>query len=65
MAVRELGGADSKSRIIVLKSDPKNPFFGKVGPEKSKLFVLLENGHMGYLEDVDSYCDIIFLNFQP
>ena len=43
----------------------QNLFLGKFAPKKSKLFVLHENQHMGYLEDADSYRDISFLNFRP
>ena len=32
----------------------KNPFYGKFGPKKSKLFVLPENWHTWYLEDAGS-----------
>ena len=39
-------------------------FFGKFGPEKSKLFVLSKSSHKWYLEDADSYFNICFLNFQ-
>ena len=37
---------------------------GKFGPEKSKLSISAENWHTEYLEDVDFYSDISFLNFQ-
>ena len=47
-----------------------NPFLGKFGLKKPKLFVLLENWHTHththteYPEDADSYFDISFLKFQ-
>ena len=63
--VRELGGADSKSRVSFLKFGSQNPFLGKFGPKKSKLLVLPENWHTWYLEDVYSYSNISLLNLQP
>ena len=60
-----LGGADSKSGVTLLKSQPQNPFLGKFGPKKSKLSVLPKNWHTWHLEDPDSYSNIIsFLNMQ-
>ena len=34
-----IGGADSESRLRLLKFRPQNPFLGKFGPKKSKLSV--------------------------
>ena len=39
-------------------------FFGKFGLKKSTLSILPENWHTCYLEDVDSYSKISFLNFK-
>ena len=51
--------------IRFLKFRPQDLFLGKFGPKKSNLSVLPENWHTWYLEDVDSYFNISFLNFQP
>ena len=37
-----------------------NPFLGKFGPKNSKFLVFPENWNTWYLEDADSYSDIIF-----
>ena len=42
-----------------------NPFLDKIEPENSKLFILAENWHTWYIQDVDSYPDNSFLNCQP
>ena len=42
-----------------------NPFLGKFRPKKSKLFVLPENWHTEYLEDVDSYSELVFWSSKP
>ena len=42
----------------------KNPFLGKFGPKKSDLSIQPEQWHTWYLEDVDSYSEISFLNFK-
>ena len=41
-----------------------NSFLGKFRPKNSKLSIFPENWDIEYLEDADSYFDIIFLNFQ-
>ena len=58
------------SRMLILiptlvswNSDPKIHFWANLGP-KSQLSVLPENWHTWYLEDVDSYFEINFLNFK-
>ena len=58
------------SRMLILiptlvswNSDPKIHFWGNLGP-KSQLSILSENWHTWYLEDVDSYFEISFLNFK-
>ena len=58
-------GADSESRLRILKFRPQNSFLGKFGPKKSKISVLPENWHTEYLKDADIYSDISFLNLQP
>ena len=63
--VRELGDADSKSGLRFWKFWPQGSFLGKFGPKKWKLLVFLENWHIWYLEDVDFYSNISFLNLQP
>ena len=40
-------------------------FEGKFGPRNSKLSVLPKNWGTWYLEDVDSYSNVTFLNLQP
>ena len=55
-----------RNTVVQMSIDvPFNPFLGKIGPKKSKLFVLPENWHIEYLKDVDPYSDISFLSFQP
>ena len=63
--VMKLGGADSKSGPSFFKFGSQNPFLSKFGPKKSKLLVLPEDWHTWYLEDVDSYSNISFLNLEP
>ena len=41
----------------VSKFPTLNPFLDKFGPKNSKLFILTENWHTRYIEDVDSYSD--------
>ena len=48
------GSIDSESRLRFLNFQPQNPFLGKFGPKKSKLFVLLENWHLL------SYSNLVF-----
>ena len=63
--IRELGGADSKSRLSFFEIRTAKSIFGQIWTEKSKLSVLPENWYTWYLEDVDSYSNISFLNLQP
>ena len=37
-----------------------NPFLDKFGPKNSKFFILTKNWHTWYIENADSYSDIIF-----
>ena len=46
-------------------SDPKIQYLGKFGSKNSKLSFLPKNWHIWYLNDVDSYSKISFLNLQP
>ena len=46
-------------------SDPKIQYLGKFGSKNSKLSFLPKNWHTWYLNDVDSYSKISFLNLQP
>ena len=58
-----IGGADSESRLRLLKFRPQNPFFGKFGPKNSKF--LSENWYTQYLKDADSDSKLRFLKFWP
>ena len=60
-----IGGADSESRLRILKLRPQNPFPGKFGLKKSKLSVLPENWHTWYLGRADSAPRLKFSKFQP
>ena len=60
-----IGGADSKSRLRILKFRPQNPFLGKFGPKNSMLSVLSENWCTKYLKDADSKFGLKFLKFWP
>ena len=41
-----------------------NPLLVKFGPKNSKLFILTQNWHTWYIEELDSYSDNSFLNCQ-
>ena len=54
-----------RTKILhVIGQFSQHQFLGKFGSKKSNLSVLSENWNTSYLEDADSYSDIIFLNFQ-
>ena len=53
----------SNQTFRFLKLRPQNSFLEKFGPKKSKVSLLSENWYTWYLKDVDSYCNISFLNF--
>ena len=55
---------DSYFKICFLNFELKIHFFGKFGPEKSNLFILLGNWHTWYIEDADSYSKFSFRNFK-
>ena len=59
-----IGGADSKSRLRISKFRPQNPFLGKFGSKKLKLFALPENWHTWHFGRADSDSRLRFLKFQ-
>ena len=59
-----IGGFDSESRLRFLKFRPQNPFLGKCGPKKSKLFVG-KHGIHGILEVQILNPDLDFWNSYP
>ena len=61
----EFGGADSKFGLIFFEIRNPKSIFGQIWAEKPKLSVLPENWYTWYLENVDSYSNISFLNLQP
>ena len=50
--------------ILVLWISNFKFLFGQIWAKKDKFVLLLENWHTWYLEDVDSYSKINFLNFE-